>query len=113
MLDTEKLIANVDALMPNQYSKDQKIFWIEELDRKIDYELRKTHIIPEDEELKDPHESDMYQCWLKAMICKENAEIAKYNQQITMFNTYYAQFESWVNRTYYPVQPKPGNRYIF
>lgn len=113
MLDTEKLIAKVDALTPNQYSKDQKLNWISQLDHKIDIELRKTHMIPEDEELKNPYEDDLYTYWLQAMIALQNAEIAKYNQQISMFNNTYGQFEALVNRTYYPVQPKPGNRYIF
>jgi len=113
MLDTEKLIAKVDALMPNQYTKDQKLNWIEQLDHKIDIELRQTHCIPEGKELDNPYEDDLYSYWLQAMIALQNAEIAKYNQQISMFNTTYDQFESLVNRTYFPKQPCGGNRFHF
>ena len=113
MLDAEKLIAKVDALMPNQYTKEQKLNMIAELDKQIDIELRKTHYIPEDKPLNCPYDSDMYAYWLKARICLENAEIAKYNQQITMFNTEYGKFSALVNRTYSPRQPRGGNRFHF
>ena len=113
MLDTEKLIAKVDALTPNQYSKEQKLNWIAQLDHKIDIELRQTHCIPEGRELENPYEDDLYAYWLQAMINHQNAEIAKYNQQITLFNTTYGQFESLVNREYFPKQPAGGNRFRF
>ena len=113
MLDTEKLIAKVDALTPNQYTKEQKLNWIEQLDNKIDVELRQTHCIPDLDDLDNPYEDDLYAYWLQAQIALQNAEIAKYNQQITMFNTNYGQFEALVNRKYYPKQPRGGNRFHF
>lgn len=113
MLDTEILIAKVDALMPNQYSKEQKLNWIEQLDHKIDVELRQTHVLKRGQDIENPYENDMYTYWLKAMINQENAEIAKYNQQITLFNTTYNEFESFVNRKYFPKQPCGGNRFHF
>ena len=113
MLDKEKLIAKVDALTPNQYNKEQKLNWIEQLDHKIDVELRQTHIMKPGEQLENPYEDDMYAYWLKAMIDQENAEIAKYNQQITLFNSTYSEYESYVNRNYFPKQPCGGNRFHF
>ena len=113
MLYTVKLIAKVDALTPNQYSKEQKLNWIEQLDHKIDIELRQTHCIPPAEELENPYADDMYSYWLQAMIAQQNAEIAKYNQQISMFNAFYRDFEAFVNRKYFPKQPCGGNRFHF
>ena len=113
MLETEKIIARVDDLTPNQYTKQQKLDWIDELDRKIDVELRKTHYIPEGEQLENPYHDEMYTYWLQAKIALQNAEIAKYNQQITMFNSEYSEFGSWVNRKYFPKQPCGGNRFHF
>lgn len=113
MLDTEKIIAQVDALTPNQYNKEQKLNWLEQLDNKIDVELRQTHIIPCGKDLENPYEDDLYINWLQAQIAFQNAEIPKYNQQITLFNSYYAQFEALVNRKYFPKQPCGGNRFKF
>ena len=113
MLDTEKLIAKVDALTPNQYSKEQKLNWIEQLDHTIDIELRQTHCIPDGEELENPYEDDMYTYWLQAQIALQNAEVAKYNQQITMYNAKRKEFDAFVNRKYFPKQPKFGNRFRY
>lgn len=59
MLETEKLIARVDDLTPNQYTKDQKLEWIDQLDQKIDVELRQTHYIPHDKTLDNPYDDVM------------------------------------------------------
>lgn len=113
MLETEKLIARVDELTPNQYTKNQKLEWIDQLDQKIDVELRQTHCIPHHKPLENPYNDDLYVYWLQAKIALQNAEIAKYNQQITMFNSKYNEFESMVNRKYFPKQPCCGNRFHF
>ena len=113
MLDTEKIIAKVDDLTPNQYSKEQKINWLDQLESKIDIELRQTHIVPDDDLLDNPYENDLYVYWLQAQIALQNAEIAKYNQQITLFNTYYDEYGAFINRKYFPKQPVSGNRFHF
>lgn len=113
MEDAEKIVARVDELTPNQYTLDQKLYWIDQLEAKIDKELRQTHVIPEDEEMENPYSDDLYPYWLQAMIAQQNSEVGKYNQHITLFNAKYAEYCAYINRKYTPVHASPGNRFLF
>lgn len=114
-MTVDQLIARVDALEPNQYSREQKIRWLSNLDETIYRELYLTHDVPE-ELLGDgfvPHETgdeellvngyfgdEMYLPYIQSKIAKENFEIDKYNVEILLFNNAYAEYANYINRTY-------------
>ena len=111
------VIANVDELMPNQYSTEQKIRWLSVLDGKIWHEVINTHhghpmtFYPfggydnDEEELivQHPFGSDVYVNYLKARIAAENSEINKYDQFAAQFNQAYEDWTGWYNRTHMPL----------
>lgn len=112
-------INRVDALKPNQYPLEDKVYWLSQLDGQIYEEIIKTH---EDSPITEftgynnetdttaqellvpaPY-NDIYPLWLEARIDYSNAEYGKYNNSITMFNVAYSNYASYYNRTHMPVQ---------
>ena len=112
-------INRVDSLIPNTYSKNEKVSWLSNLDADI-----KTQIIdnfegtdtvtfsgynedtPGDTELlaKAPHDI-MYLRWLEAMIHYHNGEFDKYNNALSVYNTAFSDFSKYYIRTHRPVGP--------
>lgn len=110
-------INRVDSLIPNTYSKMEKVAWLSNLDTDI-----KTQIIdnyegadqvtfagynentPGDTVLlaAAPHDI-MYLLWLEAMIHYHNEEFKKYNNALNMYNTAYSDFSKYYLRTHKPV----------
>ena len=113
----QEVIANVDDLMPNQYSTEQKIRWLSTLDGKIWHEVVRTHMGPtmayypfdgyasDDQELivQPPYAEDLYGYYLKSRIAAENNEINKYDQFAAQFNQAYEDWTGWYNRTHMPL----------
>ena len=105
-------ITMVDALRPNQYSKDMKIRWLSRLDGMIWREVIRTHeggaetfdgYSSEELESKEmlvavPYDEDVYNNYLQAMIDRENGEAGKYSQSITLFNAAFVRWRNWYNR---------------
>ena len=139
-MTSNEIISNVDALMPSQYDKQQKLDWLSQLDGQIFIDVICTHecmaeriadrvVCDEDnpgvnlypayvtgDELLivgEPYGSIMYQYWLQAMISKENSEIAKYSQYQTLYNSAYLDWVGFYNRHHLPRQPRRGNRFLF
>ena len=113
----QEVIAQVDDLMPNQYTTEQKIRWLSTLDGKIWHEVIMTHKGPafayypfdgydsDDAELlvPAPFAEDVYGFYVKSRIAAENNEIAKYEQNSTLFNEAYKEFTAWWTRTHTPI----------
>lgn len=105
-------ITMVDALRPNQYSKDMKIRWLSRLDGMIWQEVIRTHeggaetfdgYSSEELESKEmlvaaPYDEDVYNNYLQAMIDRENGEAGKYSQSVTLFNAAFVRWRNWYNR---------------
>lgn len=105
-------ITMVDALRPNQYSKDMKIRWLSRLDGMIWQEVIRAHeggaetfdgYSSEELESKEmlvaaPYDEDVYNNYLQAMIDRENGEAGKYSQSITLFNAAFVRWRNWYNR---------------
>lgn len=132
-----EIIARVDSLSPNQYSVNDKLSWLSELDGKIFLEVILTHEdIREDIISRAEHDDvsgqltwpsylssddavivdatygmDMYCYYLQAMIALNNAESTKYNAATVAFNNAYQSWANWYNRTHRPVQL--GKRFLF
>lgn len=108
-------IDRVDKLMPNQYTEEQKLLWLSEIDGMINNDVIQTHqagaealaaYTTEDMDKQllvgHPYGRQLYEHWLMAQICLENGEMAKYNQQITLYNGMYQNYSDWYNRSREP-----------
>ena len=104
-------IALSDSLMPNQYTEEQKIRWLSELDGQAKREVFdrckdspaeefRGYAADEDPEtvLLIPHPYDgVYIDWLQAQYCYYNAEFTKYGNAQTKFNNSYLTFQAaWI-----------------
>lgn len=113
-------INKIDALKPNNYTQDDKIKWLSNLDGIIKAEIIDTHEgfedvvfngynydVPIDTVLLVPHPyDDIYIKWLESQIDYTNAEYGKYNNSVTAYNTAYSAFERYYNRQHLPKQTK-------
>ena len=120
-----KIIAEVDALEPNQYTEEQKLEWLSDIDGKLFEEVISTHRDPVITKFQ-PHDSlesellipfpygrDVYVHHLQAKIASENAEDRKYNQQTILTAAAYQSYTDMYNRTHLPIRPVGGNRFRF
>lgn len=118
-------INKIDALKNNTYTQDDKVEWLDRLDRIIKLQIIDTHEGAEgvpftgynaDTDLHTvllvpaPYD-EVYLRWLEAQIAYNNDEIDRYNTAITMFNTAYEAYEKYYNRTHMPIAR--GKRFIF
>lgn len=119
------IITRVDVLEPNQYSQNDKLAWLSQLDGQIFEELILTHEHPHGATFEpysmlsdhllvpEPYGSEMYLYYLQAMIADQNGETAKYNQQISLYNVAYLNYANRYNRTHRPIRIRGGNRLRF
>jgi hypothetical protein len=116
----DEAIKGIDTLKPNNYTDEEKIKWLDTLDRMIKTEIIDKHegyeeIVfegyttetPADTELLAPQPyDDMYLHWLESRIDYYNNEYAKYNNSVTSFNTMYSAFNAFYNRQHMPLGTK-------
>ena len=111
------LITEVDDLKTNQYSDEQKVRWINEIEGRILDEIIRNRKIREDEEIpdevyydeeidmdtellvKEPY-SDLYRYYLFSMIDLSNEEYDRYQNSAVMFNNRYQSFADYWYRTH-------------
>lgn len=110
----------IDNLKPNDYSQNEKISWLSQLDGRVKLDIIDTHEGAEgevfegyndetaiDTELLIPQPyTEIYQYWLEAKIDYANGEYTKYNNSMSMFNTAYSAYENHYNRTHMPLGKK-------
>lgn len=110
-------IEKVNALKPNDYSQEEKIGWLSNLDLMIKREIIDTHEGANDVIFKGydaktsletelllpaPHDV-MYLRWLEAQIDYHNGEIGRYSNSMAMFNSEYSAYAREYNRTHMPL----------
>jgi len=108
-------VAVIDSRMVgNQYSFEEKIRWLSDLDKRIYAEIMSRRADCEisgfvgytpqtdlnEPLLADGGYGDMYIYYLEAMINKANCEYSRYNNSMIMFNTIYSLFARQYNRTH-------------
>lgn len=122
-----ELIAQVDALRPNQYGTAEKLRWLQRLDAQYRREILDTHgerrgadegigpcgegrTVSASEEAEEPYTEDtqllcpfpwdeeLYTSCLFCQIDFMNAEIEKYNQSAALFAAAWRQAADAVNR---------------
>ena len=103
------LIAEVDALRPNQYSAAQKLQWLQRLDGPVEEtEDDEAPVLDDlytvDTELLAPFPWDegVYSAWLFCQIDLHNGEISRYNQSLSLLSAAWRQAADWFNRQRLP-----------
>lgn len=118
-------IAEVDSLVPNVRSREDKVRWLSRLDWTIKKEildnypgtagqdfngydqntdLHTTLLVP-------PPYDEIYLRWLEAQIHFYNGETERYNEAIIMYNDAMSAYSDHYNRTHKP--RGQGQRFLF
>lgn len=118
-----EVIQWADTLAPNQYSAEQKLAWLSDLDGKFWLEVLTQYHHKEElnapEAYTDgsetllipaPYARDVYGNWLLAKIAEANQEIALYNQHSTLFNAEYRGYCEQYNKRHKAIH---GGSWIF
>ena len=120
-----EVLRKTDMIKPNRFTKEQKIGWLDEIERQIWYDIVCTHDNPmrigkpaydintdPDTVLIAPAPYDELYClYLQCQIDLGNMEIAKYNNNRTLFNNALMSFRDYWNRTFMPC--RNVNSFIF
>lgn len=110
----------IDSLKPNNYTYQDKVRWLSELDGMIKTNIIDTHEGGSEvafEGYTESTDSDapllvsapyegIYLKWLESKIDYANAEYAKYNNTKNAFNAIYEEFENHYNRHHMPIQQR-------
>lgn len=113
-------IDKIDTLMPNTYTKEEKISWLSTIEGMIKRNIIDTHEGAENVDFEGYDEdtdldtelivqvpyTDLYVLWLEAMIDYTNGEFTKYNNVIIRYNDMYQAFANDYNRTHMPLGGK-------
>lgn len=107
-MDIQEVLDRVDQMKPNNFSSDDKLRWLNELEGSIQTELYLRHpseIVKHDsyyDELLLNYPFDhIYEYYLLAMIDFANGEYDKYNATYEMFNAKWNDLCVWYT-THYP-----------
>lgn len=114
-MTVEEAIKTVTDLYASQYTQEQMLSWLSQLDGQIQKEIIDTHeggtdidfggycIHDKDCVLLAPPPFDrMYLSYLESRIHYANAEYGKYNNAIALFQADYSAYWNWYNRTHRP-----------
>lgn len=111
-------IAAADKLWPNDYSAEDKLKWLSELDGKVFLDVISTHHpLPfrpftgydgttdiESTELLIPFPfTNAYELYIGMMIDLNNNDIARYSNSLEAFNAAYRSYTDWYNRNHKPI----------
>ena len=109
-------INRIDSLKPNNYTQEDKRFWLSNLDGIIKTEIIDTHEGSENVTFNGydvdtaldtvllvpvPYD-DIYLKWLEAQIDYTNGETQRYENSMIAFNNAYETFQRFYNRTHMP-----------
>lgn len=109
-LTAQEVVEQVDLLCPNQYTQEQKLGWLGELEGRICLDV---HLMREEqlEQVRQswpgtllvgwPH-SDLYTHWLLAKLHQADGELELYQNRMESFNASYQNYVNWYIRTYDP-----------
>lgn len=120
-MQIKELFARVDEVMANDWSKELKLAWLNDIERQVIEEVFHTHEMSEAEALRasefkgyntetpqdtvllvpDPH-SVLYQYYMEAQIARANGDKSQQQDATTLFDNAYLTYRRYVNRTRKP-----------
>lgn len=111
-------IRDVDRLRPNGYQTEDKIRWLERLEKRIWKEILRRY----DTEAEEPQTEDysypdwtltagspydeMYIHWLCAQMAFYDQEFEIFNASNELFEAVYGRFRNYYNRTHMPLSAR-------
>lgn len=109
-------IEAVDRLRPNQFSNEDKLRWLSELDGAVYHEILMQHEMQLPAFTGYPPETDMdettlliewpydeiYRWYLEMKMDDANAEMTRYNNSAAKYNAYYQAYQNACNRLHMP-----------
>jgi len=115
-MKVNELMESVERLHPNQFTEQDKVRWLNEVEATIYREIVLTHEHEDGAEMpvyscasdtdvllaQDPY-SRLYPLWMEAQIAWHNHESLKYDAAAQAFNDAYGAFRNWYNRTHMPL----------
>ena len=110
-----EVLSYFDNQVPNQYSDEEKIRWLNEIESQIYNDIILTHKDADEiafhgfttdtdintQMIVDLEYSELYRFWLEKSVHYANGEIDRMNN--AMFQTYYDNYFSYYNRNHRPV----------
>ena len=120
-MTAKQIIDELDAAMPNAYTTEDKLRWLNEIDGRVWLEIFGTHELNEGEELPEEVEitaenmetvellipspfTETYFYWLQSKIHYRNQEFNYYDNTQAMFNSAWRAYANHYRRTHVPVQ---------
>lgn len=112
----KEAIDRADGFKPNQYSEEDKVKWLSDLDYQIYFEVLCEHEpVPKDgfvpysiddinkELIVGEPFTDLYVDYLKMKVDEANEETARYNNSLLMFNAKYSLFAKDYHKKHKPL----------
>lgn len=111
-----QVMETVDRLRPNQFSNEDKLRWLSELDGVVYREILTQHEtavepfagygaetqLDETELLIGWPHDEIYRWYLEMKMDDANGEMVRYNNSAAKYNTYYQAFQNAYNRAHMP-----------
>lgn len=121
-MQIKELFARIDEVMANDWSKELKIAWLNDIERQVIDEVFDTHVMSEEDRtraatftgytaetpeetillVRDPH-SVLYQYYLEAQIARANGDSTQQKDATTLFDNMYLTYKRYINRTCRPI----------
>ena len=106
-LTAGQLLGRVDALLPNQYSRAEKMQWLAQAEGFVLREVRQAEgALPEVTEgyvlTAEPPYDELYRHYVEAQIHYCNGEMARYNSAAANWNNGLLTYRDYVCRTTAP-----------
>lgn len=113
-------IATIDAIVPNTRTEDEKVQWLDTLDRMTKLDVFDTHEgcsditfsgydenTPLDTPLliPKPYGTEIYKNYLELQIHLANKEFDRYNSASAQYSSHYDNFVKYWHCTHMPLQP--------
>lgn len=121
-MQIKELFARIDEVMANDWSKELKIAWLNDIESQVIDEVFDTHVMSEEDRIRaatftgytaetpeetillvrDPH-SVLYQYYLEAQIARANGDSTQQKDATTLFDNMYLTYKRYINRTCRPI----------
>lgn len=111
----DEAISLCDRIKPNQYSREEKLRWLSDVDGQIQREILDC-VGPGEFTGYDPGTpgetmllapapyEGLYEAYLSAQIDLHNGEFTRYQNNAQLYNSVFAAFAAWYRREHMPLQ---------
>lgn len=100
----QEIIDYVDGVKPNAYDDEEKLQWINELERKIEITVYDKaddfteHESTDEDTMLGAAWDDLYKAYLEARIASANGEFNEYANLIQIYNELAGEYQRWYCR---------------